>query len=87
MQVHNIDTWDFMCKLASYQMDGAEMTVTIIFQMLNVPMAIITPNYIWRTHDIPIPKIPLIVLLNRHGQWYATGKLMLYYSGTITLCT
>ena len=76
-----------MCKLASYQTDGEEMTVMIISQMLNVPMAIITLKYIWQTHDIPIPKIPLVVLLNRHGRWYATGKLMLYYSGTITQCT
>ena len=57
MQVHNIDIWDFMCKLVSCQTDGAEMTVMIIFQMLNVPMVIITPKYIWQTHDIPIPKI------------------------------
>ena len=52
--------------------NGGEMTLMVALQMFDIPFAVITPNYIWATHDINVINIPVVFINKLNNRGHAT---------------
>ena len=67
----------FLYDYANNKSNGGEMTLVVLSQMFQWPVTIITPMYIWATHDIKLFTIPIILIHDNNGRWHATCKINL----------
>ena len=67
---------NFWYDYANNFTNGGEMTLMVLSQMFNLPLAIITPNYIWATQDIDVVTILIVIIHDNTGRWHATCKFI-----------
>ena len=65
---------NFWYDYANNFTNGGEMMLMVLSQMFDLPVTIITPNYIWATHDIDVVTIPIVIIHDHTGKWHATCK-------------
>ena len=71
----NTTLFDFLSNFAKGKTHDEEIILMVASQMFELPIGVITPNYIWCTHDIDVPSMPVVLLLDKNGNWSGTCKI------------
>ena len=71
----NTTLFDFLSNFTEGKTHGEELILMVASQMFELPIGIITPNYIWCTHDVDVTSTPVVLLLDKNDNWSGICKI------------